>query len=256
MGNKLLILVAMIVVSFSVLLGSQDASAAITVYTDKATFLINTGSTSATGPLPNLGKIAGGVAASQTVGTVTFTITPPSSELFIGAVGEPSVPGLDWTSLNPGPDIAISDIENLNADLAAPVSALGFDIVEPTTGFGAGTGFTDTTFSVTLKNGPTIVDTFQFNAPDDVLAFVGVSSDLPFDRIEISDITATNDDEFWGEFYTRTSPIEEITVGGTLIPIDSTSLLLAYGIANSIWMAPLAIGIGAGVYLTKSRWKK
>jgi len=47
-----------------------------------------------------------------------------------------------------------------------------------------------------------------------------------------------------------------MSVGGVLIQPDTYTLLLAYGIANSVWMAPLAIGIGAGVYLTKSKWKR
>ena len=219
--NKLLIGISFVLVLG--LFSFQDASAAITIFTDKTTFLTTTSATSATGPLPDLGLIAGGAGASQTVGTVTFTITPPSSELYIGGAGA-SIPGDDWTLLNPGADIAISDVENLNADLAAPVWALCFDCVEPTSGIGAGTGFTDTTFSVTLKNGAVIVDSFPFNAPDDVLAFIGVSSDLPFDRVEIRDITATNDDEFWGEFYTSS-----ITPGCTVFPDMVDAGVLALG---------------------------
>jgi len=45
-------------------------------------------------------------------------------------------------------------------------------------------------------------------------------------------------------------------IGRMLIQPDAMTLALAYGITNSIWMAPLAIGIGAGVYLTKSKLKK
>jgi len=45
-------------------------------------------------------------------------------------------------------------------------------------------------------------------------------------------------------------------VGGFLLQPDDTALFLAYGIANSVWMAPLAIGIGAGIYLTKNKWKR
>ena len=254
------------------LFGFEDASAAITVFNDKTTFLTTTGATSATGPLPNLGKIAGDAAASQTVGTVTFTITPPSSELFIGAAGVGGVPGSDWTLLNPGPDIAMSDIENLNVDLAAPVLALGFDIVEPSFGPSviAGTGFVDSTFSVTLKNGGVFVDSFQFNVPDDVIAFVGVSSDLPFDRVEIRDITATNDDEFWGEFYTKALSLscgpgtKEVNgvclceqqnnqcVGGVLLDTDTVSLL-----AGSIGIDPLLtglIGITIGGLAVQAVW--
>ncbi len=254
MGIRALQNVTIVVLFFTialVLLGSldQDASAVITVFTDKTTFLTNTGASSATGALPNLGLIAGGAAASQTVGSVTFTITPPSSELYIGAAGVSVVPGLDWTTINPGPDIAISGIENLNADLSSPVIALGFDIVEPSFGFGAGTGFVDTTFSVTLKNGAVIVDSFQFNAANDVLAFVGVSSDLAFNRVEIRDLTATNDDEYFGEFYT--SP-PRTAVGGELIPLDTTMVLVAGTQTNAAWMIPVIVsGIGIGIVLAR-----
>ena len=232
------------------LFGFEDASAAITVFNDKTTFLIDTGATSATGPLPNLGLIPGDAAASQTVGTVTFTITPPSSELYIGAAGVNPVPGLDWTTINPGPDIAISDIENLNADLSSAVFSLGFDFVEPTTGFGCNnTTCVDSTFSVTLKNGPTTVDSFQFNAPNDVLAFVGVQSDTAFDRVEIREITGNNDDEYFGEFYTSEPLPSDEVIGGEIIPIESTSLILA-GSQTFSWMIPVLLsGIGIGLFV-------
>ncbi len=166
----------------------------------------------------------------------------------------------------------LSDIENLNADLSSPVIALGFDFVEPSFGPSviAGTGFVDSTFSVTLINGISIVDSFQFNAPDDVLAFVGVSSDLPFDRVEIRDITATNDDEFWGEFYTKSPSLscgpgtKEVNgvclceqqnnqcVGGVLLDTDTVSLL-----AGSIGIDPLLtglIGITIGGLAVQAVW--
>ena len=245
--------------AFSILLlvpvGFQEASAAITVFNDKTTFLTTTSATSATGPLPNLGKIVGDAAASQTVGTVTFTITPPSSELYVGAAGVNPVPGLDWTAINPGPDIAISDIENLNADLSSPVFSLGFDFVEPTTGFGCNnTTCVDSTFSVTLKNCPTTVDSFQFNAPNDVLAFVGVQSDTAFDRVEIREITGNNDDEYFGEFYTSESLPSDEVIGGSLLPLNTTVLLLA-GAQSFSWMIPVflsVLGIGLFVVSRKS----
>ncbi len=225
-----------------------NANAAITVYTDKAIFLINTGSTSATGPLPDLGLIAGGAAASQTVGTVTFTITPPSSELYIGAAGKPVVPGLDWTAINPGPDIAISDIENLNVDLSSPVVSLGFDFVESTTGIGCKFTCVDSTFSLTLKNGLTSIGSFQFNAPENVLAFVGVHSDTAFDRVEIRDITANIDDEYFGEFYTSEPLPSDQLIGGVLIPIETTSLLLAGTQMTASWLIPVVVA-GSGIVL-------
>jgi len=46
----------------------------------------------------------------------------------------------------------------------------------------------------------------------------------------------------------------EILVGGELIPVDNVSLVLAYGLVNSWWMAPIGIGIGVGIYLVKRRF--
>ena len=39
----------------------------------------------------------------------------------------------------------------------------------------------------------------------------------------------------------------------TLIPVDNVSLILAYGLVNSWWMAPIGIGIGVGLYLVKRK---
>ena len=42
-------------------------------------------------------------------------------------------------------------------------------------------------------------------------------------------------------------------VGGLLLQPDSATLLLAYGIANSIWIVPSVAGIGIAVYLVKRK---
>jgi len=42
-------------------------------------------------------------------------------------------------------------------------------------------------------------------------------------------------------------------VGGEIIPLD-TILVLGYTILNSYWMAPVVIGIGIGIYLTRKRF--
>jgi len=49
------------------------------------------------------------------------------------------------------------------------------------------------------------------------------------------------------------SPSQQV-VGGELIPVDNVSLILAYGLVNSWWMAPIGIGIGVGIYLVKRRF--
>ena len=45
-------------------------------------------------------------------------------------------------------------------------------------------------------------------------------------------------------------------IGGLLIQPDSATLVLAYGIANAIWLVPSVAGIGIAIYLTKNRWQK
>jgi hypothetical protein len=196
----------------------------ITTYTDKATFLTHTGAASATGALPNLGEIPGGSGASQTIGSVTFTITAPSVALYIGVPS--GLSWSDWTPLLPGNEISVGGIKNLNAALASPVFAFGFDVVEPSTGDHDCAPCVDTTFNVTLKNSGATVGTFTFNAPDDVAAFVGVQSSSAFDRVEISEIGTLNDNEYFGQVYTAATLVQN--------PEPSTVLLMGAG-ALLLW---------------------
>jgi len=43
-------------------------------------------------------------------------------------------------------------------------------------------------------------------------------------------------------------------VGGVLLNPDATTLIIAYGIANAIWVVPSVAGIGIAVYLVKRRF--
>jgi hypothetical protein len=203
---------------------SRTGRADVIIFSNKAEFLTATGATSATGPLPNLGLVPGGETAMQTVGTVTFSISPPSTQLFIGALGNPLVVGGDWTTRLPGADIAISGLENLNAALTAPVFSLGFDFVEPENDPNIFAPFIDSTFEVTLLMGSTVVDSFTFNAPNDTAAFVGVWSNHAFDRAEIRETVGGIENEFFGQFYTGTNPLQ-----ATPVPEPSTLALFGLG---------------------------
>lgn len=181
--------------SFSSLVSVADA--AMLTFTDKANFQSVTGAVSATGTLSNLGA----VGSSVKVGDVTFSLGSSSAtKLFVGTGGS-----RDWTTITPRNDIALSGNEDLNMTFNTAVYAAGFDIVEPSNnsnGYGCNAVCHDTTFQVSLKLGSTLVDTFTFNAPNDVLAFIGVKSDKAFDRLEIRDLTGTHDNEYFGEVYT------------------------------------------------------
>jgi hypothetical protein len=183
----------------------EAAPPAPQTFTDKAAFIAATQAESATGELPDLGFPGG----SATVGSVTFNLAPGGDNLAIGAVDTPGFPS--WYPDLPGNWIALGH-EALQVTFAAPVHAMGFDFVEPNTTMPPFGGTpVDSTYQVTLFNKGTVVGRFTFNAPDDVLAFVGVRTDNPFDRAWIVDVTrdATGhpspfivDDEYFGQFYT------------------------------------------------------
>ena len=246
--NKLLPLIA-----FSVLLlipiGAQNTFAAtISTFDDKTAFLTATGATSATGPLPDLGLIPGGGGAVQSVGQATFSITLPSSQLFIGTFGTVGVTNNDWTLRLTGPDIAISDVENLNVDLANPVFSFGIDFVEPEFDPNVNALFAESTFTVTLLNGAVVVDSFSVSRPNDSAEFIGVWSDSIFDRVEIRETTGGLENEFFGQVYTGTIPLFEL-VAGEIIPIETTSLILAGLQTPAVCMISTLSALGIGAFL-------
>ena len=173
--------------------GAGTASGDVAVYNGplvevKAQFLADTGAHDATGPMEGVPH-AVYADVPQTIGEVEFLAHRWGTA--------------EWTDILCGSTLGISkgfgDVatEDLDVQLAQKVSAIGFDFVEGTTS-GCGTGCTDSTFEVTLLNGGsagTPVGSFTFNAPDDVAAFVGVTSTSAFDYVTIRETTGTNDNE-------------------------------------------------------------
>ena len=125
-----------IVAIASILIGSlvaanmQPAYAVIVIdtYDDKTAFTDATGATSI-GPIPNEG-ISLPHQSTKTIGSVDFSTVHSLQSLIFGDGPQP-LPNDDWTVLTAGQDIAISDNEDLDIDLAAPVYSLGFEFVEP-----------------------------------------------------------------------------------------------------------------------------
>jgi hypothetical protein len=183
----------------------------VKLYFDKAAFLADTGASSATGPLPDVGIVLDADVAppvsSYVLGSVTFGLTLGSDNVFIGANGTTTEP--DWYPQTPGNDMAFG-WERFQVSTPDPVYSFGFDIVEPDVtmpDFG-GTP-EESTYEFLLFNGTLHIGTVLFDGkkiPNDVETFIGVWSDKPFDRVVINDLSGSDDDEFLGEFYTGTTP--------------------------------------------------
>jgi cysteine-rich repeat protein len=165
--------------------------------------LAESGAGNATGALPDVGLIGGGASASYVVGAVTFSISSPSTELYIGWGSPPA----DFTSITPGADIALSAAEHLNADLRLPVTSFGFEIVEPDDEDDCLPGYTgpevchESTYEITLLDDALQVDQLMFSPANNVLAFFGVTTDAAFNRVEIRETPPRIDNEYFGQFY-------------------------------------------------------
>jgi PEP-CTERM motif len=203
----------------AVVLLAVPSEAVLIQYSSKALFLADTGATSATGPLPNIGN----AGLTETVGAVTFDSL--SSTLFFGTLG--TGVGAQWSTVLPGNELAISGPESFEIAVPGPIYSLGFDFIEPNVSDVATDGCNapcfDSTFEVTLLSGGVAIPgaSFSFNGPDATAWFVGVWTDFAFDGARIVDSTGTIDNEFWGEFYTGTE---------SAVPEPGTLLLLGGGL--------------------------
>lgn len=160
-----------------------------------------TGATLASGALPDLGV----VGTSVTIGSITFSLALGGDTMAVGAGGTPAAP--DWYPDLPGNDIALG-YENLQLQFAGPVTAFGFEFVEPNlTMPSLGGTPVDSTFEIVMYRGAAEVGRVTFNAQDDEVGFFGVWSQQPFDRVTIVDQTGNDDDEFFGRFFVGTRPI-------------------------------------------------
>ncbi len=179
--NKLFVLLT--IVAFTV-----QVNALVTLTHNKTDFFNDTGATSE-GLIPNLG----GIGASGSIGNVAYSVGPGASQLHFG-IGNSS----DWTSLMAGHDIAISGPESMNADFANPIFAVGFDTVD-------GTGF-DSNFSIAVKSSGVTLETFAIDPTPGTVLFIGIESTQAFDRIEIVETAGNSEDDFYGVFFTSSTP--------------------------------------------------
>ena len=186
----------------------------------KSHFLTVTGATQATTPYPDSGNHQ---YLGFTFGTVTFHAVQESSYTTGYLYLDPSSIRL------PGNVISINAFEDLDVSFAAPVHSFGFDFHEPHFDPNVNAPFQDSTFTVTLLQGSTVVDSFTFNAPDDVAAFVGASSASLFDNVKIRETVGGVENEFFGQFYTTAN----LRTSGAPEPATWAMMLIGAGLSGA-----------------------
>lgn len=207
----------------------SQAQAALTMFSDKSTFLAATGATSATGPLPLLGIVSAAKVGSITISNTSGS-SDPSIALAFGIIGSPN-PEDFLTPLLPGIDLAVGGFEDLNIVSDTPIFSFGFDFAEHMTTrseegslCGVALGCVDSNFTVSLLLGSSPVGSFSFNAPNDVASFTGVSSTAAFNRVEIRESRTQGgiENDYFGQFYS----------GGQSVPEPASLTLMVIGLIS------------------------
>lgn len=184
---------AMFTLTFLSLFAAQSLAAVIT-YTDRSLFMGITNSVSATGgALPNRPLTPSDI----TRGTITFRHGPSTNNHGF----------INFNSLMPGREYAVSGPENFRMSLSSPVTAFGMDIVEPTCsscgGGGVNATFVNSRFRFFLQdiaNGLGTLATVDFSPPNNRLLFFGFTSTQAFDRIVVREISGASENEFFNNF--------------------------------------------------------
>jgi hypothetical protein len=195
-------------------------NAAVVVYSDKSTFLADTGATSAT-TIPTTPSTNFPVGEGFTSGDLSFTLVPGESTRFV--IDE-------FSARLSGNELGLSGKESLDVDIdTGPVFSFGFDFVEPEFDPNVSGTFVESTFTVTLKNDLIPVGTFTFDRPNDVAAFVGVLSDIAFNRVEIRETVGDIGNEFFGQFYIGMFPtvVLDIQPEAAVNPVSTSHTVTA-----------------------------
>lgn len=181
---------------------AEFAGAASLIFNDRDNFINATSAISATG-----GTISGSATqvTSYTQGLTTFS----NATLTVGcpATGPLNYCQPDgWAPSLTGDDIAITGNEDFDASFSTtnPIFSVGFEMFEPTSA-NTGGGFVDSTFTISLFDGISLVDSFTFEPANDEVDFFGVWSSASFTKVEIRESVGGIENEFFGEFWISTS---------------------------------------------------
>ncbi len=130
-----------------------------------------------------------------------------------------------------GPDLGIGGVESFDGSvtLGGDRYAFGFGIYEPTVADLTGCNTApiapcvDSTFTITLfHNNAQVGSAFTLSPANDTAVFWGVHTSFAFDAFKVRETIGSNDNEFFGTFYTGSTPIPE---PGTLVLLGGGAAL-------------------------------
>lgn len=176
--------------------GAPEGPGVNAIFDNEGDFVALTGA-APTDPLPNLGL----VSTPWQFGSLSFSFLPPSNALTVGSGGDD-----DWSQLLPGNQLGLSGQEFLVITSQSPLKSFGFYLHEPgdnivcSAGSPANCPCVPSTYRVRAKSGTQIVAEHTFEPDRDVAVFVGLASEVGFDRVEIEEIVGTCDNEYFGPF--------------------------------------------------------
>ena len=205
-------------------------SATLETFDTRSSFIAATGATSATGALLPLTPIFTKEPGDRKVGHVTFNA--PGWGIYKFSTLLAAVEDGGSLAISQGAsDSGNQNNDGINATFDGLVYSAGYSFHEPTKSAlydGCNGPCVDSTWLIRLKNGSTTVgEVSSRKFPKDVATFFGVRSDVAFNQIQIREIVGTDDNEFYGQFYSAGAADAPISSPSAVPEPETYALMLA-----------------------------
>jgi hypothetical protein len=211
--------------AFSAAATGGAAAATVSTFNTLASFQTSTGATAASGLMPT----ASSSFSSATLGSVTFSAPSAVFVNWSTLLSAVQTGGVLAVNLGAG-DVGGTNNDGINAQFAAPVFSAGFRFHEPGSSTaiidGCNTTCVNSQWSLRLMSGATLVAAVPWTFPKDQATFVGVWSDTAFNRLEIRETVGSDDNEFYGQFYTGLAAAVPEPGSAGLMFLGAATLLL------------------------------
>ena len=169
---------------------SPIADAAVVEYSDQSSFISDTSANLQS--VPNVG----GISAVTTTGGLLTVALASAGGIYTGTSSGFNVVNFVGKSGTEDFNIAVN---------SAAIYAFGLTVYESTSTAVTGCNWNpcvDSTFTFRLFSGANLLGAYTITPDDNVYDFYGYWSSAPITKIEIRDVTANVDNEFFGRFYT------------------------------------------------------